>query len=96
MQGPHGMTMGGSTSHVGISSEVAMGGNNSMNSGGYPDYVRGHLGSNSGVPISRGLSGGFKSDLLTSGGGNNGGHGSGHVGDESETSYLKASEEEGN
>ena len=88
MQGQHGMNMGGSSSLGGMASEQGM--------GGFPDFVRGHPTGNSGTPsVSRGLSGGFKSDMLSAEAahGTQGGNGSGH---EAETSYLKASEEEGN
>lgn len=88
MQGQHGMNMGGSSSLGGMPSEQGM--------GGFPDFSRGHPAGNSGTPsASRGMTGGFKSDMLSSEPGHvaQGGNGSGH---EAETSYLKASEEEGN
>lgn len=94
-----GMNAAGANSINGLASESGMG-NMSLSSGGFFDFGRG--GNTGDAQQSRGrvFSGGPKSDvasateagLSTSGGIS----GAGHVAEESQTSFLKVSEEEGN
>eukprot|EP00250_Pteridium_aquilinum_P009042 c18404_g1_i1 orf=340-798(-) len=93
-----GMNAGGANSMNGLVSESGMGNSTSLTSGGFPDFGRG--GGNSGdAQASRVFSGGPKSDIVTAteaGHGTAGGiGGTGHGAEESETSYLRGSEEEG-
>eukprot|EP01018_Ginkgo_biloba_P010648 Gb_04724 [translate_table: standard] len=102
-----GMNSGGSNGLHMLHGDTNMGGNGPLSSGGFPDFGRGNSGSSGdGMHANRGLGadrgankqdGGIGSENAHPGSGDcRGSSAGGPNADESEPSYLKASEEEGN
>lgn len=100
MAAHHGMSAGGNNNLTGIPSGTGLGGNNSLSSGGFPDFSRaGNSGDD--LQVSRGLGGEMRGNNKSDGGPgadniHGTGGGTGQTTEEPEASYLKASEEEGN
>ncbi|KAH7446560.1 hypothetical protein KP509_01G062000 [Ceratopteris richardii] len=99
----HGMSPAGNNGLPGFSSGSSLGGNNTLGPGGFPDFSRS---GSSAEDVSRGmgneihgnnrLDGGSVLNSMHMAGGGSVGNGHGHGSEEPETSYLKASEEDGN